>query len=495
MIDLSTVSGITLNSSSSASANSTALATLIGNMESGSVIDYAVTWVGDLYVASPFPFPFTSTGSYAMYFGIIGQPGTRLIYTGTSGYAINYTWTTPANQNDEHIRIDLVDITIQAPNASGLYLNDGGQSIALRNVTVSECSGRGIWIDSMSGMQLDNVYALGNTGDGITFNACTIMQLNGVTSRENGGCGVVFQGSCDAINGLVYAEDNGDYGIKADGLHESDLMIWQEANSQIRTGGSVGRNPSSPSSAVYPWGRFGQAVPQGSLMGCGQVAFKGSYGQNHNTDFDYDPQSRNLCFFPDDWRTFPLASPWIAISSNCIFGLPTGTGYWGSLSGVTVTNNSGGIAGKNTLAIAANALSGGYPSGYLEIRDPSNTYLGGNTYKYAADDLFAIEMDVTADSTTYSTLAGLRSTTDVQTVKMNALFGVGLDALDTYWYLPTSATSGPAKLRIIGAATGSGTVVRAFVYPVIGMISGPSSALNFTFSNINVWHLPAGYYY
>ena len=104
-------------------------------------------------------------------------------------------------------------------------------------------------------------------------------------------------------------------------------------------------------------------------------------------------------------------------------------------------------------------------------------------------------MNVTADATTYSTLAGLRSTQEVQAFTLDALSGVGLDELDCYWYLPTNANSGPSKFRIIGAATASGTVVRAFLYPLLGINSGPSTALNLTFSNINVWHLPAQYYY
>jgi hypothetical protein len=343
-------------------------------------------------------------------------------------------------------------------------------------------------------MELDTVYALGNTGDGITFNNCTIMSLNNVTSRENGGCGFVFQGSCDGFDGVVYAEVNGDYGIKANGLHESTLTIWQEANSMIRSGGTVARNPSSPSCAVYPLGRTGESVPQGSLSNCSQITFHGSYGQNHNTDFDYDPQSRMLCAFPDDWRTYPLGSPWTAISSNCIFVPRTGTGYWGSLPGVTFTNNVGG-PGINTLSITAGALSGGYPAGLVEIRDPSNSFLGGATYNYSTGDLFAIEMNVTADATTYSTLTGLRSSQDLQTFMLDPLSGVGLDELDSYWYLPTNANSGPSKFRVIGAATASGTVVRAFMYPLAYITSGPSTALNLTFSNINVWHLPAQYYY
>ena len=505
MIDLATVSGITLNSSGSATANSTALATLISNIASGSVADHAVTWEGDLYVQSSFPFPFvTVNGTNSVYFSIIGSGRTRLIYLG-SGWAIDYTWGLPAQENDQHSILVLQDLVIQAWNGNGLRINRGGKDWRLRNVVVSECgltsgTGNGIYLTDCSGMQLDSLYALGNTGYGMTLNNCTQMQTSNLIARSNGGDGVVTTGVASAWEGEIYAESNGGYGCNFNGLTRSQLVLWQEANRQTSTGGSVGRNPSSPSSAVYPGGRTGTSIAQGTLTNSFGNVLSGQYGQDCAADFDYDLWSWNMNQFPNDPRKLNIsaATGWTQVCTNCNLNSPT---VWtGSQYGLV--NNDGGT-GINSLTIKTGALSGGYPisggnAGYFELRQQDNSYLGGSGYTWAAGDLFVIEADVSADSGTHTYMAASKQrVAGSQTMKLNPMSGIGLDGnLQQVWFLPTTATSGPTRMRSFQAATaaGSNTALRAFLYPVLGMQNAgaaePTQDLHFTIKNITVWHYP-----
>jgi hypothetical protein len=166
---------------------------------------------------------------------------------------------------------------------------------------------------------------------------------------------------------------------------------------------------------------------------------------------------------------------------------------------IALTINSGGITGKNTLAVQTGAYASGTPSNYsFEIRCQDNNLpgqSGGTSFSWNAGDSFAVDMTVTADSSTYSYLWNERHTNlnDIQSVFVYPLSGVGLNAINQYWYLPESANAAPAKFRMIGNATASGTTnqLRFFIQPLRFLASGPSQVLNLTISEINVYYLPA----
>ncbi|HEY4310202.1 MAG TPA: hypothetical protein VGN12_12195 [Pirellulales bacterium] len=514
MIDLG-AAGAVLNSSSPGdiATNDSVISGIISNIVSQITAhpyqidpDCTITWSGDLYTSQTIVFPQISyNGTNSVYFGISGQQATRLMYTGT-GWAIQNTYGTAAQSlNDLYSRLLIENLTIQAPYGNGLYQKLGGKSCVFRSIFIAFCGqgttgGYGAHFEEMDGSFFDDIQTNGCWVDGFTLVNCHQVTANRIESANNGNDGIVIS-NCAAVTGNFDAEANGRYGLNVDSVSRSTLTIWQEANRMLETKNSgsglqgvLARNPSSPSGAIYPVGNTGEILPQGSLTNSARNVISGQYGQDSNTDFDTDTLSRGTCSFPSDWRSQNLSSPW---QNVCPLAGLVAKGW--TSGQIAVTINSGGITGKNTLAVQTGAFASGTPANYgFEIRCQDNNYpgqSGGTSFYWNAGDSFAVDMTITADSGTYSYLWNERHTNlnDVQSVFVAPLSGVGLDTINQYWYLPESANAGPAKFRMIGNATAAGgpSQLRFFIQPLRFLASGPSQVLNLTISDINVYYLPA----
>jgi hypothetical protein len=510
MIDLA-AAGAVLNSSAPAdiTTNDTVIANIISNIETqvtaGTMPDCTITWIGDLHTSQTIVFPqVTVNGTNSTYFGISGQQATRLIYHGT-GWAIQNTWGTPAQSpDDQYSRLVIEYLTIQAPFGSGLYQKLGGKACAFRSVFIGYCGqgttgGYGAHFEEMDGSFFDDVQTNGCWLDGFTLVNCHQVTANRIEAANNGRDGIVMS-NCAAVTGNFDAEANGRYGLNIDSVTRATLTIWQEANRMLETKnsqsglqGQNARNPSAPSGAVYPIGSTGEILPQGSLTNSPRNVISGQYGQDSNSDFDTDVLSRATCTFPDDWRSQPLAAPW---QNVCATGNLVAHGWTSGQIALTINNGGTGI---NTLAVQVGAFASGTPANYsFEVRCQDNNFpgqFGGTNFTWNAGDAFAVDMTITADSSTYSYLWTQRHTNliDIESVNVYPLSAVGLDTISQYWYLPESANAGPAKFRVMGNATAAGgpNQLRYFIQPLRFMASGPSQILNLTISDITVYYLPA----
>lgn len=506
MIDLGAIGAILNDSSTRAqNTNATLLSNVLSSMSAGETLDTTITWIGDLYTNQTIiPPQVHVNGTNNLYFGIAGQQPTRLIYTGTS-WALDCTWGLAAQSpNDLYARFALEYLTVWSPNGSGVRISGGGKSVAIRSLFIAYCAQYGGWFEYMDGSFFDDLQANGCMSDGLTFQHCHQVTLNRIESNNNGRDGVsIFD--CGAMMGTIDTEGNGRYGLNADSLVRSNLTIWQEANRMLETKnsssglqGQLGRNPFSPSGAIYPIGNTGEILPQGRLVNSSRNIFSGQYGQDSNSDFDTDPLSRHLCLFHDDWRSYVVdQTPWTNICANANLS----ANGWTS-DKLTVTNNDGGT-GINTITIKTNAFASGTPpNANLEIKTQDSHYpgeSGGGSFTWSSRDTFAIDMTIEADTGTYSYLWTQRTTNllDVETINVIPLSGIGLDSISQYWYLPATLTSGPNRFRTIANSTLSGVAhtLRFFVLPLRFLASGPTQQLTLTISNINIYYLPANKFF
>ncbi|HUV63019.1 MAG TPA: hypothetical protein VMW24_03920 [Sedimentisphaerales bacterium] len=183
------------------------------------------------------------------------QPGVPAIYiNSTYSPQIGHTSAT------KHIH----DLAI-CSKGKGIVTQSGGKEIKIERVIVYGCADTAVEINEFDGGILGPINCIRNEADGFVMDNSHNVKLE-ITSRINQDRGVVFTGACNGIDGWIYTEANGGTGIDADGLTQSQLIMWMEANE----------------------GELGQGTFQGKLRNCRDIRFYGNDGWERNVAYDCD---------------------------------------------------------------------------------------------------------------------------------------------------------------------------------------------------------------